>query len=165
MRGPEGVPIGRLRRVSINNVVVSNADSRQATIITGIPGHQIEDVRFSGIYLLHHGGGTKQDATIDTPELEADYPDPNRFGPMPAHGFFLRHVKGIVMRDIEIRAEQEDLRPAFILDDVQGADFSHIKLPPDSASSWSLKNVADFSLGQSRPFADTYIDSVTRKIL
>jgi polygalacturonase len=165
LRGPEGVPIGRLRRVSINNVVVSNADSRQATIITGIPGHQIEDVRFSGIYLLHRGGGTKQDAAIDPPELEADYPDPNRFGPIPAHGFFLRHVKGIVMRDIEIRAEKEDLRPAFILDDIQGADLSHIKLPPDSASAWSLKNVGDFSLGQSRPYADIYIASVTRKTL
>src|SRR6185312_5319817 len=37
MRGPEGVPIGELRRVLISNVVVSNCASRQATLITGIP--------------------------------------------------------------------------------------------------------------------------------
>jgi hypothetical protein len=165
MRGPEGVPIGNLRRVSINNVVVSNADSRQAAIISGIPDHEIEDVRFSGIYILHRGGGTKQDAETNVPEVENAYPDPNRFGSMPAHGFFIRHVKGIVMRDVEIRAAKEDLRPAFILDDVQGADFSHIKLPEGAASAWGLKNVKGFSLMQSRPFSDTYLDSVTQKTL
>ncbi len=38
MRGPKGTPVGELRRVLISNVVVSNCASRQATLITGIPG-------------------------------------------------------------------------------------------------------------------------------
>ena len=60
MRGPEGVAVGELRRVLISNVVVSNCASRQATLITGIPGHYIEDVRLSNILVLHQGGGTKE---------------------------------------------------------------------------------------------------------
>ena len=165
MRGPEGVPIGQLRRVSIDNVVVSNADSRQATIISGIPGHAIEDVRFNGIYILHGGGGRTEDAEINVPEVENAYPDPNRFGAIPAQGFFIRHVKGIVIRDVSICAEKQDLRPAFILDDVQEADFSHIKLPLRAASGWRLKDVNSFSIDNSRPISDIYLESVKQKTL
>ena len=59
MRGPEGTPVGELRRVLISNIVVSNCASRQATIIAGIPGHYIEDVTLSNVLVLHQGGGTK----------------------------------------------------------------------------------------------------------
>ena len=106
MRGPEGTPVGELRRVLISNVVVSNCASRQATLITGIPGHTIEDVKLSNILVLHRGGGTKADAAIQPPELENGYPEPNRFGPMPAHGFYIRHVKRIEIKDVEIRPMQ-----------------------------------------------------------
>jgi polygalacturonase len=165
MRGPEGVPVGQLRRVLISNVVVSNADPRQCGIISGIPDHSIDDVKFSNIYIQHGGGGTKEDAMIEPPELEKDYPEPGRFGQMPAQGFFIRHVKGIAMRDIEIRPLAGDLRPGFVLDDVQRADFNHIQLPSNLDTSWRLKNVKDFSVSQSRPVQDTYLDSVTQKSL
>ena len=42
MRGPAGTPIGSLRRVNISNIVAYNADPRYASIIAGIPNHQIE---------------------------------------------------------------------------------------------------------------------------
>jgi hypothetical protein len=163
MRGPAGVPIGQLRRVLISNVVVSNADSRQAAIISGIPGHYIEDVRFDNIYIQHRGGGSKESAAVEPPEIENAYPEPNRFGPMPAQGFFIRHVKGIAMRDVEIKPVQADLRPAFVLDDVDGADFTHIKTPRNAENSFVLKNVRDFSVTQSRPVPDTYLEAVTQK--
>ncbi len=118
MRGPEGVPVGQLRRVNISDVVVSNCASRQATIISGIPGHSLEDIKFSNILVHHQGGGSAQDAMIAVPEIEKVYPDPNRFGPMPAHGFFIRHVKGICMREVEVKYAKEELRPAMVLDDV-----------------------------------------------
>jgi hypothetical protein len=163
MRGPARVPIGHLRRVLISNVVVSNADSRQAAIISGIPGHHIEDVRFDNIYIQHRGGGSKESAAVEPPEIENAYPEPNRFGPMPAQGFFIRHVKGIAMRDVEIKPVQADLRPAFVLDDVDGADFTHIKAPRNAEGSFALRNVKDFSVTQSRPVPDTYLEAVTQK--
>lgn len=165
MRGPEGVTVGHLRRVLISNVVVSNANSKQAAIISGIPDHYIEDVRFHDIYIQHGGGGTKEDADITPPELENGYPEPGRFGRIPAQGFFIRHVKGIEMRDIEIRALQPDTRPAFVLDDVEGADFIHIKLPENAGSSFALKNVKDFEVLQSRPIPDTYLENAPQKII
>jgi hypothetical protein len=165
MRGPEGLPVGQFRRVMISNIVVSNAQSRQAAIISGIPGHYIEDVRFENIYIQHRGGGLKESAAIVVPELENVYPDPDRFGSMPAQGFFIRHVKGIDMRDIEIKSLQEDHRPAFVLDDVDGADFAHVKIPRNAGDSFVLKNVRDFSLSQSRPIPDTYFEYETEKTI
>jgi polygalacturonase len=166
MRGPQGTPVGELRRVNISDIVVSNCASRQACIITGIPGHYIEDVKLSNILMLHQGGGSKQDAAIQPPENENGYPEPNRFGPMPAHGFFIRHVKGISMRDVEVKYIKEDLRPAILLDDVRGADFTHLQAAhaPD-APTFVLKNVEDFSVYQSKPLPDTQLEKVEQKML
>jgi hypothetical protein len=154
-----------LRRVLISNVVVSNADSKQAAIITGIPDHFIEDIKFNNIYIQHRGGETKESATIVVPEIENVYPEPNRFGPTPAHGFFIRHVKGIDLSDIEIKPLQEDGRPAFVLDDVDGADFAHVKIPRKAGASFVLRNVRDFSVSQSRPIPDTYLEDASEKTI
>jgi hypothetical protein len=163
MRGPKGLPVGQLRRVLISNIVVSNAESKQAAFISGIPGHYIEDVKFDNIYIQHRGGGTRESAAIAVPEIENVYPDPERFGPMPSQGFFIRHAKGIDMRDIEIKALQEDHRPAFVLDDVDGAAFTQVKVPLNHGDSFVLKNVRDFSVSQSRPIADTYLEHEAEK--
>jgi len=166
MRGPEGVPVGALRRVIISGVVCSNSASRISSIISGIPGHLIEDVKLSDIYMQHRGGGTKETAALEPPENETAYPEPTMFGPMPAHGFYIRHAKNIQMNGIEIASQNEDARPAFVLNDVRGADFSRIKIPHQAnVPSFALTNVEDFSLTGSRPLQDTQIDRVEQKKL
>ena len=50
------------------------------------------------------------------------------FGELPAYGFFIRHVKGLAMRDVEVSYLKEDVRPPFWLNDVIGVDFQHIKM-------------------------------------
>jgi polygalacturonase len=166
MRGPAGVPVGQLRRVKISDVVVSLAASGQASIITGIPGHYIENLSLSNISVLHEGGGTKEDAKLQPPELETSYPDPNRFGPMPTHGFFVRHAKRISFRDVEVDYEKEDQRPAILLDDVVGADFAHIRMAHASGvPTFVLRNVEDFNLYQTRPLVDTHLERVKEQIL
>src|SRR3989441_8956695 len=39
VRGPQGTPVGALRRISLDNVIVYNAEPRYASLISGIPGH------------------------------------------------------------------------------------------------------------------------------
>ena len=51
------------------------------------------------------------------------------FGDMPAQGMYLRHVKNVTLSDIEIAALSDDARPAFIFQNVTGADLFHIKTP------------------------------------
>ena len=64
MRGSEGVPAGRLRRVNISSIIVYDADPRYSSIISGIPGHDIEDVKLSNIRIYCRGGGTKEQAAL-----------------------------------------------------------------------------------------------------
>jgi polygalacturonase len=166
MRGPEGTAIGQLRRVNISNIVSSHGSSRQACLITGISGHPIEDLKLSNIMILHEGGGTKEAAATEPPENETDYPDPNRFGPMPAHGFYIRHVKRLDMRDVEVKYVKEDFRPGFVLDDVHGADFIHVKSQQAAGvPTFSLKNVSDLGIYLSRPIPDPFGKSGTAAVL
>ena len=167
LRGPkEKTQVGELRRVEISNFVVYNADPKYASIISGVPGHDIEDVRLSNIRIYYRGGGTLAQAALDPPEKESDYPEPSMFGELPAYGFFVRHVRGLEMSDVQFSFIAEDQRPAFVLNDVRGADFRHVKarLAP-GAQTFVLKNVEDFSLQQSRPLPDTLLERVTLKKL
>ena len=168
MRGPAGVPVGTIRRILINNVVCSNAASNVSCIISGIPDHPIEDIKLENIVIQHQGGGAAENAWLQLPEKERDYPEPTMFGTTPAHGFFLRHVKGIEMNGVKIISKEADSRPAFALDDVQGADFFQIKAAHPQTPGvpvFSLKNVQDFSVARSKPVPDTEIENVQIKEL
>ncbi|HLK48074.1 MAG TPA: glycoside hydrolase family 28 protein [Bryobacteraceae bacterium] len=166
MRSPEGTPIGQLRRVNISDVVVYNADPRYASLITGIPGHDIEDVKLNHIRLLYAGGGTREQAAIVPPEGETEYPEPYRFGPMPAYGFFLRHVKGIELNDLEIGYLKQDLRPPFQLQDVDGADFNNLKAQhADQEPTFVLKDVRRFHTWHSSSGSDASLDEAGEKRL
>jgi polygalacturonase len=166
MRGPQGVPVGKLRRVTIANVVASNTARRYASIISGIPGYAIEDIKLSDIYILSQGGGTKEDGAILPPENEKGYPEPSMFGTMPCYGFYIRHVKGLALSNVETAYAQEDVRPAFMLDDVNGADCIHIKAQrAPGVPVFALKRVADFNAYLSRPVPDIHIENAAQKEL
>ncbi len=213
MRGPDNTPVGTLKRVIISNLVCSNSVSRLGSIISGIPGHQIEDVKISNIQILHQGGGTKEDAAYQPPEYEDTYPEPTMFvagprpngrgpdgrwvpegqgrggagrgpaapgttggrggagGPvtlhnMPSHGFYVRHVKGIQFDNIEIRTEKDDLRPAFVLNGVEDADFFRIKVPQAAgAPAFSLHKVSAFAVHMCGDVPDTHLKAVEDKTL
>jgi polygalacturonase len=166
MRGPKEIPIGTLKRVIIDNIVCSNCSPREGSIISGIPGHNIEDVRISNVQIQHQGGMAKEAGAIQPPENETAYPEPSMFGAMPSHGFYIRHVKGIDLSNIEIIPAKEDLRPAFVLDDVAGAEFFRIKTPKVADTPvFALHNVSDFSVNMCKGVADAHLDRVDGKTL
>ncbi len=166
MRGPKNVPIGQLRRVLISNIVASNVNSQQCSILSGVPGHAIEDVKIADVFVQHHGGGTVQQAALHPPEVESEYPEPNMFGTTPAQGFYLRHVRGIDMSHVEITSLQPDHRPGFVLDDVRDADFLRIKMQREQGSPvFSLRDVDNFSSYLTRGVPDSTLDHVAEKTL
>jgi polygalacturonase len=218
LRAPDGTPVGTLKRVIISNLVCSNSVASLGSVISGIPGHYIEDVKISNVQVLHQGGGTKEDAAYQPPEAEDIYPEPDMFtapprpgrngrGPngqfvaegqgrggagrggtppqqpggrsggrgaqppverhrMPSHGFYVRHVKGIQFDNIEIRTAKEDRRPAFVLDDVQDADFFRVKTPHLSDTPvFALHDVSDLNVHMCSGVKDTQIEKVAEKTL
>src|SRR5207247_830512 len=127
MRGPQGPPVGALRRVNISNVIVYNAEPKYASIISGIPGHDIEDLKLDHIRIYYKGGGTKQQAALDPPEKENDYPEPSMFGEIPAYGFFIRHVRGLEMNGVNVSYLKDDARAPFIITDDKSIKFRNVK--------------------------------------
>ncbi len=125
-RAPAGAPMAVLRRVSISDVDAYNLDMRYCALVSGVPGGLIEDISLRGIRLVYPGGGTAEDAARKPPENVGSYPDPDMFGPLPAWGLYMRHVRGAVLRDIELFAAAADARPAVVLDDVAGLNSSGV---------------------------------------
>jgi len=160
MRGPAGVPVGTIRRLILGGITCMQAERspKMACIVAGIPGHAIEDLKISDIILVHSGGGTKSDAEAQVPEKEKSYPEPNMFGTTPAHGFFMRHVKGLEVHAIKIQQASADARPAFLLEDAENAEFGRIKAATETGMpTFVLRDVKNFSLYRSRPVPDAEI--------
>ncbi len=126
-RGPEGTTTGTLRNVFISNVLASGIDPMAGVEIMGVPGHPVEGVRLQNIRLLFKGGGTAEDAQRVPPELETGYPEPSRFGVMPAYGLFARHVRDLEIANFRAGFETEDLRPAMVCLDVDGLEIDGFK--------------------------------------
>ena len=165
LRGPNNPPIGTIKRISINNLVVYNATSSHATTISGLPGHQVEDIRMSNIYINHEGGGKPEDNEIVPTENEKSYPEPGMFGPLPAYGFYFRHVKGIEMHHTKLDYTQPEVRNAFVLEDVQDAYFDHLNIKKGSgnASFFDLRKVADFSLEECRNMKSVKVEAMVER--
>jgi polygalacturonase len=158
MRGPAGVPVGSARRIMLSNIASYNAASKYSAIISGIPDHPITDLKISNVYLHHQGGGTAEAGAIHPPENETAYPDPHMFGPMPAHGFYTRHVNNIELTNVEIATASPDARPAFVLDTVTEADLFRIKLPADGREpAFRLRKVSNFRIFGSPRIKDKVI--------
>ncbi len=142
--------LGALRRVIISNIMVYNADSHFASIISGVPGKAIEDIQLNNIRIYYRqmdSAFVKIPATV--PENEKQYPEPHKMGIMPAYGFFIRHVKGIQMNNVEVSYMGNEIRPAFYLDDVKDADFFRVKSEPvKGVKTFVLNNVENLSIRQ-----------------
>ncbi len=128
LRGPEGTTVGSINRVFISNVNVYNADSHFSSMIVGIPGHPINDVKLNNISIYYR----QIDSPLvriqkAVPEYLRDYPEPQRFGVMPSYGFYIRHAQNIEMNDVQISYLGKETRPAVILHDVKHINFINFK--------------------------------------
>ncbi len=187
-RGPAGMPVSTMRRITISNVTAYDADPRYASIIAGLPGHPIEDVFLSNIRILYRGGLTldqvrEQPASLannffaggrgagappnvanrdpyDVPERENAYPEPSMFGLLPSYGLFVRHAKNITFRDVQIGFMKEDGRPAVMLVDVAGVEFDNLKAQKSaSAPLFMLRDVTGLAIRNSAGIPDTRRDA------
>ncbi|WP_047486811.1 glycoside hydrolase family 28 protein [Terriglobus sp. TAA 43] len=165
LRGPkpETKP-GTLQRIVVNNITSYNSTSNLCNILSGIPDFPIRDVKISNFYMQHRGGATADKAKLVPPEEIAKYPDPEMFGPMPAQGFFLRHVRNVEVSHVEIAPAQSDARPSFVLEDVDRADFFAITAPT-TPSAFDFRHAKDVRVGWSRAAKDAVFADASGKTL
>lgn len=129
---------GKLKNIEISNLVAAT-HSKIAGSITGYPDNNIENIILRDISILSPGGGTKEDSKIDLPENETLYPEVNMFGDVsPASGLFVRHAKGILFQNIEIKTKKEDYRPAIIFNNTNSLITNSLSLYKPIGNSKSL---------------------------
>jgi polygalacturonase len=164
MRGPAQSAPGVLRRVLISNVSSYNAVADYPSIIAGIPGNQIEDVKISDVYLHQLGGAPADLAQRIPPEAEKSYPEASMFGPLPACGFYLRHVRNLEFTNVEIAAATADSRPAIWAEDVDGLDVFRLR-SSQAGAAYLLRDVRGFRSFGSRDLPDRTAASVKEEKL
>ena len=118
--------------------------------IVGIPGHKIENVLIENIEIEHPGRASKGMAYVpisrltQVPEKIEDYPEFSMFGELPAWAFYVRHAQGVIFKNIVLKLEDDDFRPAFVLDDVHGFSIESINLPAEKQTDQIVfKNVSE----------------------
>ena len=119
-------PMGSISDLRFEDITVNDehGSKNSGFVIVGMPGHPVENLLFKNIRAVFPGGGTAADATNMVSELTPENLG-NRWPEMgslrrvaPAHGLFARHVKGILLDNIEINTKGADARPVIVFDDV-----------------------------------------------
>jgi hypothetical protein len=138
----ESLPIGVLRNIRFSNIRATVAEDahplphevpafpgekKSCLNITGVPGYFVENVSFHGLRITFPGGGSREDAQNDVPELRDRYPEYHMFGTLPAYGIYLRHVKGLTFEDVTLDTAAPDLRPALMGEDVEDLELSNFR--------------------------------------
>jgi polygalacturonase len=135
--------VGTFRNVKLSHIVATGV-SKTGCAIAGLPGHEIENVSLSDIYLSFEGGGTSEEAARAVPENPEKYPDCTMFGDLPAYGFYVRHARGIRFTNVRLATEKPDLRPALVCDDVENLNVDGLE------AAWSAGAVSMVRFSQVR---------------
>jgi hypothetical protein len=114
-RDQEGATPGRLRNVVISGVLAVGATDTSS--IAGLPGHPIEGVTIENVRIVTAGGSWRH-VPLDVPERPLRYPEVTMFGTLPSFGLYVRHARDVTVRNVQLSAEQRDVRPALVADDV-----------------------------------------------
>jgi hypothetical protein len=98
-------------------------------VLTGLPGAFLQDIRLEDVTVRYPGGGNpfiahRNPAEPDSvPELPANYPEFSMFRELPAWGLYIRHARGIQVKNLRLYCAAKDYRTAIVLDDVEGASW------------------------------------------
>jgi hypothetical protein len=133
-RGMEQPVAGKLRNVTITSIDATGA-SGVGSSITGVPGAPAQDLTLERIRIRSQGGGKPEHVSREVGEYPNRYPEYCMFGPsgkpsdgqLPAHGIYARHVSGLSLRDVDLRCDNPDARPALVFDDVNGVNLFDIR--------------------------------------
>ena len=172
MTGPEGIPVGVCKRITISNLNVYDVGGRHkspelgAGMVMGIPGYYIEDLTLDNIRIYYRGGASKEAIYKEVPQNIDMYPDPYRWDSMPAYGMYFRYVKKLRVSNAVLPYLNKDERPAFVLDDVHDANFSHIDAQKGvGASQFILRNVSNISIHEVNEVDNVKLEKAEKKAL
>ena len=109
--------IGSISNIHFKDIKGADFTKQYPSIITGIKGHNIQNVTFENINFELKGGITKTDQTVM--EYDGKYPEGSKFGNTNAYGFYIRHTDEVTFINSKISSKEPDARPWLVQDDVK----------------------------------------------
>jgi hypothetical protein len=165
--GELGATVGTIKNVHVMNVTVTDCTAGrqgpvQASVISGWKNSSFENITLENIKINYPGGGTNAAAADIVPPYPKDY-SPRSLGPRPASGFYIRHVKGLTFKNVEITYDQPDARPPLVVSDADGLIFDHFQMQKSAGGeTMHLEHVRHLSVQNSPGLADRKVETIDR---
>lgn len=110
--------VGSINHLTVRNITAV-AESNITSMISGIPGHYVQNVLLENIDLTVPGGLGAFPAGFGVPEVETGKPESDMFGDsIPAYGLYLRHADGINLNNFCVTTQSTDSRPFIVTEDI-----------------------------------------------
>jgi len=145
-RCPGRPAAGRIRNISFTNITGTNlvsprdvaGEEEYSSTISGTPSVPVENITFTNVNLNVPGGHPASEATRVPGEFLTTYP-PRDYGRRPAYGFWVRHARGITFNNTTVQFEDNDGRPAFLVDDGARVILDGVRAERGSASPYDVR--------------------------
>ncbi len=134
----EAPGVGVMRNITISGIEGTGANSTGCAI-SGIPEAKIENITLRDVRLSFAGGGTNKDAARVIPEKAEAYPEYSMFGPLPAYGFYCRHVRGLKLAGVELQLAGRDRRHALVCEDVEDLSIEGLVAACESGAESTIR--------------------------
>lgn len=125
-RGQAAPVPGSISGLVLERVTILRAHGN--CLIAGLPGHPLRDVVLRDVSLEFAGAADPALIMPELPEFDTEFPPVLVWRFLPAHGFYCRHVEGLELADVTIKAVVPDRRPALMFKDVGGLKTDNVTL-------------------------------------
>lgn len=150
--------IGTIKNVKISNVTITDMKggrqgAMHAATISGRPESSLENITLENVKIVYRGGQDGKEATT-RPAYPKDY-SPASLKARPSWGFYVRHVKGLTFRNVELHEEKPSPKPSIVMTDVDGLTLDGFKTAPSQGiETVRLENVKNLTVKNSPPLKD-----------
>ncbi len=152
--------IGTIRNVTLSNITISDCRPGQqnktfTSTISGYPGACLTNIVLENVRMTCKGGGTLELTNAAPPYPKGNAYSPRHLGTRPASGFYIRHVRGLTFKNVEMAFETEDQRPLLAVLDVDGFLLDGFRAQkPAGMETIRMERVKHFTVRNSPGFAD-----------
>jgi hypothetical protein len=124
-----------IQDVTITNCLPGRQGPVMTAVISGLPESAVENFTLENVKIRYPGGETNSEAADIVPPYMhgASSYSPRNLGPRPAAGFYIRHVKGLTLKDVGFSFDQPDGRPTLEIYDADGLTFDGVEAPKSAA--------------------------------
>jgi len=134
------------------HIGVRPGEGHSAIVLNNVNHSVLENISFSNVHLRFGGGGTKEEARREVPQVFGEY---FALGPIPAYGLYARNCRGLTLQDVRFEVETPELRPAIILEHVEDVAVNGLSVEgnPEAEAVLRLKDTKHAYLAAVRVLA------------